>query len=130
MGRNDLRKRLGNDGWKTYQRKRMVLKVLIWRRKTKERLVKSRGGKCERCGYDKPIYAVYEFHHTDPSKKEFSVSRRGRTCSVAKMQAEVAKCLLLCARCHRELHALEDERNANRDIAERREEIERIRKKA
>ena len=32
-----------------------------------------RGGKCIRCGYNKCLKAL-EFHHLDPSKKDFTIS--------------------------------------------------------
>lgn len=62
----------------------------------------SRGGKCEVCGYDKCQQAL-EFHHTDPSGKEFPLTD-GRSRSWERMKKEVDKCILLCANCHREYH--------------------------
>lgn len=61
------------------------------------------GGCCSKCGYSSCIDAL-DFHHTDPTKKEFSVSdiRKG---SLKKYLSEVDKCVLLCANCHRELHS-------------------------
>ena len=38
-------------------------------------LIKLKGGKCERCGYDKNIAAL-EFHHLDPSTKSFQLDSR------------------------------------------------------
>lgn len=43
--------------------------------KRKLELVKSRGGKCELCGYDRNI-AVLEFHHINPDEKEFQLDMR------------------------------------------------------
>jgi len=40
--------------------------VTIKRRAIKKMLVQYKGGKCERCGYNKCIRAL-EFHHLDPS---------------------------------------------------------------
>ena len=71
------------------------------RKKNKELLVESKGGKCERCGYDKCIAAL-EFHHLDPSTKEFSLT--GNTYGLARQMKEAEKCILVCANCHREIH--------------------------
>lgn len=63
-----------------------------------------KGGKCERCGYDRCIDAL-EFHHIDPVQKDFTISAKGYTRSWNKVKAELDKCIMLCANCHRELHA-------------------------
>ena len=83
------------------RRQKRIDAVTRWRRNTKEKLVEYKGGKCKVCGYDKCIDAL-EFHHRDPSKKDFSIS--GKTWSYEKLQAEVDKCDLVCSNCHRELH--------------------------
>ncbi len=61
-------------------------------------------GKCQRCGYDRCIEAL-EFHHMDPTKKDFSISSKGYTRSWKRVQKELDKCVMLCANCHRETHA-------------------------
>lgn len=54
---------------------------------------------CARCGYRDNARAL-EFHHRDPSLKEFNVSeRKGR--AWAKTKAEVRKCEVLCSNCHK-----------------------------
>ena len=63
-----------------------------------------KGSHCELCGYSRCIEAL-EFHHTDSSGKDFSISEKGYTRSWGKVQEELDKCMLLCANCHRELHA-------------------------
>jgi arsenate reductase-like glutaredoxin family protein len=68
----------------------------------KEKLVEYKGGKCERCGYDKCITAL-EFHHLDPDEKEFGVGNF-EVLSFGKCKKEVDKCILVCANCHREIH--------------------------
>lgn len=81
------------------------------RKRLKEKLVEYKGGKCERCGYDKCITAL-EFHHIDPNEKEFSIGSKD-VLSFEKCKKEVDKCMLLCANCHREIHyeeALEKQR--------------------
>ena len=73
-----------------------------WRKRTKIKLVNYKGGKCQCCGYDKCIEAL-EFHHVDPSKKDFQIS--GCHKSFENLKQEVDKCILVCANCHREIHA-------------------------
>ena len=61
------------------------------------------GGSCQICGYDKCVAAL-EFHHRDPTKKDFAISRFNGT-KIEKLKPELDKCALLCANCHRETHA-------------------------
>lgn len=59
------------------------------------------GWKCTRCGYCLCSKAL-EFHHLDPSQKDFTISNDN-----FKLQDainETKKCILICANCHRELH--------------------------
>lgn len=76
--------------------------VDIYRKKSKQILVDLLGGKCVRCGYNKCLAAL-EFHHKDPKKKKFSITR-SITLNSEKVVEEVKKCLLVCANCHREIH--------------------------
>lgn len=73
------------------------------RDKIKELLVEYKGGKCELCGYNKCIGAL-EFHHLDPTQKEYSIGYKGYTRSIEKNKKEADKCVLVCANCHREIH--------------------------
>lgn len=73
------------------------------RKKIREMAVAYKGGRCERCAYDRVI-DVLEFHHRDPSQKDFGISARGYTRSWERVRSELDKCMLLCANCHRELH--------------------------
>ncbi len=52
------------------------------------------------CGEDDPI--VLEFDHRDPSDKKYNLSdmMRGSN-SLATIEAEIAKCDVLCVKCHR-----------------------------
>ncbi len=74
------------------------------RRKLKQLVVEYKGGKCILCGYNKSMW-VLELHHVDSSTKEFNMSVRGLTRSWEKIKAEADKCILVCANCHREVHA-------------------------
>lgn len=62
------------------------------------------GGACCICGYARSPNAL-EFHHLDPSIKDFSFgSIRAEPKSWSKIVAELKKCVMLCANCHREVH--------------------------
>ena len=70
--------------------------------KQKERAVQHMGGCCSSCGYDKSSSAL-EFHHVVPSEKEYAWDEL-RKMSWGKILAELEKCVLVCANCHREIH--------------------------
>lgn len=91
---------------RTYRDRAEYLKKAVTerRRKLKVMLVEYKGGKCSVCGYQKCIWAL-DLHHLDESKKEFGLSVRGMTRSWEKLKEEADKCVLLCANCHREIHA-------------------------
>jgi hypothetical protein len=77
--------------------------VIRRRRKVKQLLVGELGGRCRLCGYDR-CSAALEFHHLDPSEKEFGVASRGAR-SIARLRAEASKCILLCSNCHAEVES-------------------------
>lgn len=60
------------------------------------------GGKCADCG-GTFHYSQYEFHHLDPSTKEYNWSKM-RLRTLSSMRAELDKCVMLCANCHRFRH--------------------------
>ena len=58
---------------------------------------------CEECGENHP--ACLEFHHVDPDTKVDHISRMIRDrCNIDQLKAEIAKCKVLCANCHRKEH--------------------------
>lgn len=73
----------------------------------KRKAVELMGGKCQKCGYDRCLSAL-EFHHLDPSKKDFDFGEKGKKMGWGKVIEELKKCILLCSNCHREVHASED----------------------
>lgn len=77
--------------------------VVEFRRRLKERAVQYKGGKCQMCGYDRCMRAL-EFHHRDPSQKDFSIGANGTPRKWSVLKKELDKCTLLCANCHREEH--------------------------
>jgi hypothetical protein len=72
-------------------------------REFKRLCVEYKGGKCEKCGYDKCM-AAFDFHHKDPTQKEIGIARARFTSFNDKIKEELDKCMLLCANCHREEH--------------------------
>ena len=73
-----------------------------YRRNRKVNLVHICGDKCCICGYNKSIAAL-EFHHINPADKEYSISSKGTCRNIRTDIAEIKKCILLCANCHREV---------------------------
>jgi hypothetical protein len=76
--------------------------VKTFRKRTKEKAVEYKGGKCNICNYDRCVSAL-EFHHLEPSKKDFTLSQSMNT-AWNKIEEELDKCILVCANCHREIH--------------------------
>lgn len=69
------------------------------------------GNVCSKCGYNKYAEAL-DFHHIDPANKKFSIAQfRKKDWKRNKdiIIAELNKCVILCANCHRELHRVEYE---------------------
>ena len=85
------------------QRVRWKDRVVVWRRRTKLRAIAYKGGACIGCSYA-ACPAALEFHHTDPQQKDFQISGKNIR-SWDRMRVELDKCLLVCAVCHREIHA-------------------------
>lgn len=79
-------------------------RVARCRRNLKAKAVEYLGGKCLMCGYARCIDAL-EFHHRDPEAKDFAISSKGIYRSFDRVKVELDKCDLLCANCHREVHA-------------------------
>lgn len=74
-----------------------------YRRRRKLNLLKICGNKCSICGYDKCVGAL-EFHHLNSQEKLYGISSGGVCRDLETDIAEVQKCILVCANCHREIH--------------------------
>lgn len=66
--------------------------------------LEEKGNRCYICGYDRCKEAL-DFHHLDPTQKEFNLSSRDLSSDWLIVKPEIDKCVLLCSNCHRELHA-------------------------
>lgn len=62
------------------------------------------GSACYACGRA-GLPALFEFHHWNADEKDFAISDSGIPHRWTKVVAELAKCVMLCANCHREVHA-------------------------
>jgi hypothetical protein len=69
----------------------------------KSQMVEYKGGCCVKCGYNKYLGAL-EFHHLDPSKKDFNPSKLKKYSFDDRVKIELDKCILVCSNCHREIH--------------------------
>lgn len=76
----------------------------LLRHDRKARAVAHMGGHCLGCGRSYPS-SLFEFHHRDASDKDFGISEDGVARRWEKIVAELEKCVMLCANCHREAHA-------------------------
>jgi len=70
----------------------------------KARAIELMGGSCNGCSSVVPD-SLFEFHHWDARDKEFGISRDGMSRPWEAIAAELRKCVMLCANCHREVHA-------------------------
>ena len=78
-----------------------------YRNLKKVRLLKLKGSECVKCGvkFDGTNAAMFDFHHTDENKKNFSLGACAmNNKSWDKIVKEAEKCILLCANCHRLTH--------------------------
>lgn len=74
-----------------------------YRSRKRTRMINVMGGCCQICGYNKCANAL-EYHHLDPKAKDFTISSKWSR-SWESTCEELKKCILLCANCHREIHA-------------------------
>jgi hypothetical protein len=95
--------RRGKENSSVYCRKCTVDQTLERTRNFKSMMVEYKGGCCIKCGYKKYIGAL-EFHHIDPSKKDFTLSHLKLSKFDDKIKNELDKCILVCSNCHREIH--------------------------
>jgi hypothetical protein len=75
--------------------RRVRQKTREWLRDYKSRL------SCIKCGESHP--GCLDFHHKDPTQKDRAISQRS-SWSIKKLKAEIEKCEVLCANCHRKEH--------------------------
>ncbi|MBU4348353.1 HNH endonuclease [Patescibacteria group bacterium] len=105
--------RLCNNQFKDYQNKNRnrcgSCNTKIRRFRAKAAAIKCLGGKCIECGWQ-GNQAALQFHHTDPSKKDFIIGNVANK-NWEKIKKELEKCILLCANCHMIKHSTKNEAN-------------------
>jgi len=79
------------------------LRTIARGKRNREKYVAYLGGCCIHCGYSKCLDAL-DFHHKDPDTKD-PAFRSFRYWGLEKAKLELAKCELVCANCHREIHS-------------------------
>lgn len=78
-------------------------RVKNYRQRQKENIVYVMGEKCACCGYDRCRQAL-ELHHLDPLQKDFTIAQNtNRAWEI--VCKELPKTVMVCANCHREIHA-------------------------
>ena len=63
---------------------------------------------CTKCGFSH--VAALDFHHEDPSKKEYNIHKLVGNGRFTKAYEEIKKCIVLCANCHR-IHHWDEKKN-------------------
>ncbi|KKL48936.1 hypothetical protein LCGC14_2320510, partial [marine sediment metagenome] len=112
--KSSKRLELGEKEWKEREKERCRKKAkryyyekgryaTAWRIRVKQKLIEYKGSRCQRCGYDKKIPSVYDFHHRDPRKKDFGIGSY-KVLNFEKLKKEADKCDLLCKNCHAGVH--------------------------
>lgn len=74
----------------------------------REYLISKKNVPCEDCGGTFPNYCM-DFHHLNEDTKNPGIKRKSfidkmKTYSMKKIDEEIAKCVVLCANCHRIRH--------------------------
>jgi len=73
-----------------------------WRQKYIE-FIKSHKTECVVCGEKENV--CLDFHHLDPTQKDFNLARQSKYQSFEKIKKEIDKCIIVCSNCHRKIHA-------------------------
>ena len=62
------------------------------------------GARCAECDYT-GHYAAFDFHHKEPSKKEFDWAHYLNKLTLENAKQELDKCMVLCRNCHMIVHS-------------------------
>jgi len=101
--RVEFHKRRNGGDFSPYCKACTRIQTLDRTRELKIKCVEYSGGECQHCGYSKSLSAL-EFHHINPDKKDFAISKYKRYVFNEKVKKELDVCILLCSNCHREEH--------------------------
>lgn len=108
--KNKDRKKEKNKAWYEKNKDRIKARTSARYEANRKYINKIKANPCSRCGGIFPPSAM-EFHHIDPETKTDKKSGRGVDPSwcIEKINEEVEKCILVCANCHRTIHASVEE---------------------
>ncbi len=101
---SEFYKRRDGSDFSSYCKVCNVAETVERQTKFKRQCVEYMGGKCELCEYNR-YYGGLDFHHLDPTKKDFGIGKAKLTSFSEKVKRELDKCVIVCCRCHREIHA-------------------------
>ena len=88
--------------WYAAHRSERVSQIRAHQQRLKHKIRDIKASGCSICGYTKCIESI-EFHHAD-ANKEGCISSLVKDGCTKKVLIEIAKCKVVCANCHRELH--------------------------
>lgn len=83
-------------------RRRIINRALNLKKDNKRQIMNTFGGKCLKCEYSLCPEALV-LHHRNPMEKDIRIS--GTCHSPLRLAKELKKTVMLCCRCHTELHA-------------------------
>lgn len=101
-GRNIPRRKCKKCVQETKQKRRENIRA--WLKQYK------RNSECAKCGYSKETHSSFnikalEFHHPQDNKEFNIADAASRGMKIENLLKEINKCVLLCARCHIEIHS-------------------------
>ena len=102
-GRDSFYTKRNKTDFSTYCRDCTKQDTVDRQRLLKQKCVEYKGGRCVECGYNKCLGAL-EFHHLDPTQKDFAIGDFKLKFFSDTIKKELDKCDLLCSNCHREKH--------------------------
>jgi hypothetical protein len=91
---------MGAKSWQLITTNMTDRKPMSKRTDNKRRLVEAAGGRCRDCDGVFPD-CCFDFDHRDPNAKAFNIGHTLDRKLLPELQAEAAKCDLVCANCHR-----------------------------
>lgn len=75
-----------------------------YRREVAKALSQFRSSGCRKCG--ELTQCCLDAHHRNPAEKDFTLAvAKRRKLALSKVISELAKCICVCANCHRKIHA-------------------------
>lgn len=105
-------KNISKKNYEEHKEKHKINTKLSKERKKEWYILYKESLKCSKCSFNHP--AIIDFHHIDPSKKDFGISsmfKKGK--NENEIREEIEKCIPLCSNCHRIFHYLEKKENIN-----------------